>query len=76
MVDVRQRLGRGHVVQRHDPLDLAADEPELVIAEALDPATVGLRPDDDDAFVVRLLAAGLVHERGHRPDQLAHALRR
>ena len=43
MVDVRQRLGRGDVVERDDALDLAADEAELVLAEPLDPGAVGVR---------------------------------
>ena len=56
MVDVRQRLGRGDVVEGDDALDLAADQPELVLAEALDATAVRLGPDDDDALVGRLRA--------------------
>ena len=40
-------------------------QPELVLADALDPGAVGLGPDDDDALVLGLLAAGLVHQRRH-----------
>ena len=44
----------------------AAHQPELVVAEPLDLGAVGLGTDDDHAVVRRLLAARLVHERGHR----------
>ena len=35
--------GVDDVVERNDPLDLATDETELVVAEALDTGPVGLR---------------------------------
>ena len=75
-VDVRQRLGRGDVVERDHPLHLPADQSELVLAEALDASALDLRADDHDALGRRLLLAGLVHERGQAPDELAHALTR
>ena len=43
-----ERLGRGDVVQGDDPLDLAADEPELARRRSARPATplgIGRRHD-------------------------------
>lgn len=45
-----------------------------MIAESLDPCTVRLRTEDDDALLDRLRLAGVVDDRRHPPDQLAHTL--
>jgi hypothetical protein len=74
VVDVRQRLGRGDVVECDHALDLAADQPELVVAHAFHAGAIGVWPDDDDALGLGLLGAGTVHEGGHPADELAHAL--
>ena len=50
VVDVRQRLGGRDVVEGDHPLDLTADQTELVLADALDASALGLGAEDDDAF--------------------------
>ena len=52
VVDVDERLGRGDVVERDDPLDLATDEPELAVGDPLDDGATRLGAQDDDAVAV------------------------
>ena len=49
---------------------------ELVLAEALDAAPSGSGRRMTTPSALGLLAAGLVDERRHASDELAHALRR
>src|SRR5262245_9871780 len=73
MADVRGSLERADVVERDSPLDITADDAELVLGHALDLGTGRLRPEQYDALLAHLALARLVNRSRHRADGLADA---
>jgi hypothetical protein len=74
MVDVCERLGRGHIVESDDALDFLADQTELTFANNFDYCTLCFRADRDNAFGVLDSLTSIMHSHCHLADEFAETL--
>ena len=74
LVDVRQRLGGGHVIEMHGAQDLAPEYSEIVFVDALDPGAVGVGAKDHATLRDGLFLTRLVDQTRQPADELANTL--